>query len=226
MKQRAPFPPIADDEVTRLPRSTSNGTDRDSGRCLIAISKGERVLVRNCYTGEREPIVVENMSAHVKRAARGSGVAMTRLAREGFKIVRGPFMVAHPCPGLQLSLDPLDFEAHWQNNRLGAPNYFKLYYFRPSETPTLITIRSHWRARRVREDWTPERIKRVCRLWSVTPHELAELIQWRPGWMEMHVNGKNSHPLPGPVAVWLYFLENVRLGVPIFPDLQTELKAS
>lgn len=246
MNARPPPFPLIRTETTRLPRSPSHGTDRDSGSCLIALRHTKRrstrlkkiVIVRNCYRATYAPIMVENMREYIpKNSTRYTarrGVPLEKLKALGFEVCAGPFIVDEPMHNCMAEMPHKEFAALWATHRVDVLGSIEARAFDQTakfpETPTLAMIRLHWESRRVHEDWDADRIKRLCALWKLTPFELAELIQWAPGHMDRVLNSdalKKGFKMPGPVVVWFYFLENIRLGLSVFPDFTTqEEKAS
>jgi hypothetical protein len=179
--------------------------------------------VRNCYHSNRDPIVVENMREYLprKRAAKYthfSSVSMRRLEAIGFSVFRGPFLAEQPVPNFIFEATPKEFEEIWAAKQIVPPvNGAEAHEFKPGETPTMRLIELHWKERKLSDGWTVDRVRRICALLHLTPHELAALIQWPHGAMESFLNG-GGWRLPGPVVVWLYFLENLRTGIDVFPQ--------
>lgn len=221
-----PFPLIERVDVERLPRAPSYSDERDSGRCLIALTytgcrfKGQ-AIVRNCYfQNQSGEIVVENTRDLLPiRAARmrGTGVGMSRLAKAGFSVLRKPFMLVEPMHNCMAEMPVARFLELWKKHRDTTIGSAEARAFDPEQTPMLRLLKAHWRQHRVAEGWTRERVAKLCSMWGLTPFELCELIQWAPGHMDNFL--KSAFPLPGPVAVWFYFLENFRFGVPVFPQM-------
>lgn len=254
--KRLPFPLVVNPHATRLPRGSSYSDERDAGRCLIALTfesqRGRKwVIIRNCHRGD-EGIVVENMREFIPGRVKGrdrfrrkaiyrfaqsqkpkiatDGMSLARLKRIGIVPYKSPFMLADPYHNSLLEMPARLFDELWKTHVVAKPSLTEKYYAAPDETPMLRLFRLHWRERQVRENWTAERIKRLCLLWQLTPHELAELIQWSPGGMNTVLANTATiagNILPGPVALWFYFLENTKLGIDVFPSLpQTEAQAS
>jgi len=232
-----PWPALEYENAKRLPRapSYSEESDRDSGRCLIALRfTGHRfrklILVRNCYTrtatGE---IMVENtrdlMPKRAKRT-KGAAVAMSRLARHGFTIEKPPFMLTEPMHNCMAELREDEFARVWKINRDTAPTAMEAQHLRSAnDTPMRRLLAQHWKAHRVHEGWSATRVRKLCAMWDMTPFELAEMIQWAPGNMEHYLtiaDQTDVMKLPGPVAVWFYFLENFRFGVSVFPTISDQ----
>jgi hypothetical protein len=242
------FPKVLIPEATRLPRAPSYcESDKDSGRCMLALryqwGDGPKakvsILVRNCYRSRNAvegAIVVENArdlfpSSYLRRCGGASlgRVLKRRRMRAGCTALhRGPWICVEPMHNCMLEYTVEEFEEIWKTNQHEAPmDSIAAWQFQPDATPTMRLIKLHWKQRRVHEGWTADRIRRVCALWKLTPFELGELIQWAPGRMDSFINGCDVN-LPGPVAVWFFFLENFPLGIPVFPDLggATEKAAS
>lgn len=233
----AVFPPITQFNCTRLPRAASDSNDRTAGQCLIALStkagrksRPDRVLVRNCYYRPTDPIIVENMREFLpKRAVYRvkRGVSLNRLLGLGFTVIEPPFMVREAIPNCIVEVSAEEFAALRETNVDRTPGGMEAQAFRPDETPMLRLIRLHWKHRRLQDNWTPERVLKICELMgSLTPAELAAMIQWAPGSMDAFMKGGGTY-LPGPVAVWFYFFENFHTGRSTFPGLPADFaKAS
>ncbi len=235
MNKRAPFPPIEWTNAPRLARTPSRGDDHLSGRSLIALRYTgrrqrsgrkvplQRVIVRNCYYRGDDPCVVENIREYLQGALYSGrqGVSLRRLLASGkFEVVEPPFVLAEPMPDCLVELRPEEFQHWFTTHRFNPPNSMEAFQFKPDDTPLRRLIELHWRKHAVQEHWTPARIRRLCAAWELTPYELAELIQWAPGHMDYFLKETTGFMrLPGPVAVWFYFLENFRLGLSVFPTL-------
>lgn len=237
MKQRAPFPPITLPDAARLPDGASYSTTRNAGCCLIALlfkplykgPESHRVVIRNCYKAGRGA-VVENMREYLPHSSKigRTGVLLARLLDLGMEVVKPPFMLSEPRHNCIEEMTPAEFAWVWETNQDTSPDCVEAAKdHKEHKTPTLQLIQQHWNDQALYENWTPDRIRRLCALWGLTTFELAELIQWAPGAMDSFLNGMGLR-LPGPVAVWFHFLENMRFGLPAFPDLprQQEAKAS
>jgi hypothetical protein len=240
--KRFPFPTVELTDSPRLPRDLSDGPGAEHtshGRALIAlIYRGPRgkkrvALVRNCYAKASGTVVmVENIREYVpKMTARNRSRSLPSLLATGmFSVLQPPFLVAEPVTNCMLEMAPEQFEAIFAENRVPGPTAAEARLFQPETTPLLRLFKFHWSKHRVRNHWDKDRVLRLCQLWGLTPFELAELIQWPPGHMNTFLRAQDDSPwrLPGPVAVWFYFLENFRFGVSIFPTLpeQQEAKAS
>jgi hypothetical protein len=218
-------------EAKTLPRGRSRTQEEDSGRCLIALERAGVVYVRNAYRAKRHDIVVENMREFLrdKRGAtmRGTGltgVDLERLKRLNFKVYRGPFLVRIPWPNCISELKPAAFEEIWAKQTSSSP--MESHTLRAAqETALLRYIRGHYEERRITEDWTPNRVRRICHIYQLTPEELAAFVCWTPGTMNLWMNGAGMG-LPGPVALLLYLLENFHLGTTVFPDLPIKRSAA
>jgi hypothetical protein len=181
------------------------------------------VLVRNCHVqnfGRGDNLLVENMREWLRKSGprytRVNSVALARL--KGFTVVKPPFLVQEPVPNFMGEYMPEDFDRLWTERLDATPSAVAAQAAEPEETPLLRLIRAHWREKRVIEGWTRERVLRLCALWSLTPAELAELIQWAPGNMTSLMSG-GAIRVSGPACVWFLFLENFKCGVNVFPDL-------
>ena len=229
-----PFPPIENPEPKKLPRGLSprHATDKETsaGRALIALVKltyGKsqgRIWVRNCYEHTRYGIYVENMREYAKhKSACARAVRLRRLTRSHFAIYKPPFLVSEPVVNCLVEMPKKDFDKLWKTHLFVHPPSFQTARAaRPESTPMLRLLEAHWKAARLQEKWTPDRIVRLCRLWELTPHELAEMIQWPCSKMDYHLNNPDIAKfcnLPGPVAVWFEFLENFRFGLSTFPSM-------
>lgn len=236
LKRAELLPLIVNPAPERLPRGASLTDDRDAGRCLIALTYAnpkagirKRVIVRNCWESSSGHVTVENMREFQRGGARATmfrGIGLKRLL-EGlpgdfrFHVVNGPFMVAKPFHNCLVEMNPAEWAKVWATHHDESVNSLEARAEEKAEdfeaTPTLRLFKAHWRERKVNEGWDARRILRLCKLYGLTPLELAELIQWAPGHMLRFMNGATGVRLPGPVAVWFYFLENVRCGVSVFP---------
>jgi hypothetical protein len=235
--KRFRFPLIDATDVKRLPRTLSYGDDRDAGRVLIALRytgprrTHSKVLIRNCYRSDRYSVVVENIREYVPAASPHytgkMGVSLKKLLRTGlFEVVKPPFKLTEPMQNCMLEMNAADFEREFKENRDTSLSAIDALRFQPDLTPMLRLLKVHWKEQHVHDGWTADRVRRVCVLWNLTPFELAELIQWAPGHMDHFLKAadKGTWRLPGPVAVWFYFLENFRFGISVFPSLPEELK--
>ena len=224
------FPYVTLPEARKLAEGPSYSGSRFAGETLIALighaPLRRMVVIRNCYGHSNGPVMVENIREYLLGKRRWGGTHNVPLDQLGaLEVYRGPFKVAEPVPNFMLELTVDRFERAWdalQYNPAEPPT--NLYSIRPT-SPTMALIDMHWRRHKVRENWTPERVRRLCALWKLTPHELAEFVQWTTAGMEAFLTS-SGRELPGPVCVWFYFLENVRMGVNVFPDLQPVAKAS
>lgn len=225
----------------------------DSGCCLIALayqgkrlltrygsgkSKGRsrgtrapRVLVRNVYHSHKYGPMVENIREYVPKQNAGytgqQGKSLKfLLALPQFKLMQAPFRVKESMPNCMVEMNRNDWHRVWASNRdKPAPGSVEAHFFMPEETPTLRLLKLHWAGQRLHDRWTSDRVARLCALWGLTPHELAELIQWSHGHMDHLMKtgeGIGSRFIPGPVAVWFTFLENFKLGIPTFPQFTSE----
>jgi hypothetical protein len=232
-----PFPRIDNPEATRLPRGASYTMERDSGRCLIAIRRQSNrsrppkkawVHVRNCYVRAENDVIVENGRHLLTRRTKGDGVVLERLIAGGYCVHRGPFMLEEPMPNCLVDISVKKFDELWETHRTDAPVGSPTPAI--NDTPMRRLLELHWREHGVNNLWQFERFMRLCRAWGMTPIEMAELIQWDLASMKHFLRGAASTPagwrLPGPVAVWFYFLENFRLGISVFPSLPEQRKAS
>lgn len=203
-------------------------------------------MIRNCHrgtpTGKSDTsITVENVREFMPRTLNAlerknrryatyrrtmlqgqRGLSLDKMERLGFVVVRRPFMVAEPHHNCMVEIRGKMLDELWKAHIVAKSTFAEKYLTPSDETPMLRLFRLHWQEMRVREDWTAERVRRLCKLWGLTPHELAELIQWSPGGMNSFLGNSKAvgaKILPGPVALWFYFLENTKMGVSVFPSL-------
>ena len=241
--RHSPFPRIDNPAVTRLPRGASYTDERDAGRCLIALRFAPRrprsrkrfaprIAVRNCYVRGESDIVVENSRELLHSTAHfHQGVKLEKLTKDGtVEVYRGPFMVIDPMPNCIVEMKPRKFDALWETHRFTRASESSPRISAASDSPLRRLFELHWKAHGLGKPWQGVRVNRICRMWGLTPFELAEMIQWPCGRMEhflkMAETSKDGWPLPGPVALWFYFLENFKLGISVFPTVPERKKES
>lgn len=256
------MPRIQNTEGVRVPRGRSYTHERDAGRVVVALRwprikvPKPVVYVRNVYRQsglKTGGLRVENMREfdglwnrlRVHETGKTNVyVSMTEMRKSsytpwevlqarGWEMVCEPFLLEEPMHNCTVEMPEAAFKSFYETHRSEERDSVAAYKANDAdETPTSRLIAMHYDDLKVKEGWSPERVKRLAAMWSMTIRELCRCILCPPGRVEDYVAGQ-SIELPGPVMLWFFHMERLAeqqfLGrthaVPLFPQLN-ERKAS
>jgi hypothetical protein len=229
------LPWVKNERMAFPPKGNCHSNEPEAGRCLVALvnkgTYGKRavtpnsiVIVRNVHRRGKNSLVVENTVEYRKFPSRGTATAL-KFLRPQWDLYRGPWSTVEPVMDFRWETTKRQFDRAWEKRQWREeklPSGHDAHKAESREmTPTLRLFELHWQQQNLPWRWTGERYLRLCALWKLTKYELAALIQWPAAAMEqfLKVNPKRvTLPAPGPVLVWLHFLESIRLGVEAFPS--------
>lgn len=136
------------------------------------------------------------------------------LQERGWEVVAGPFIIEEPMHNCVLDLSEKDWAEIWATHRTGRWSLLHLgrqvasKFIDEEETPQAAEIRLHYRGLGVCEGWTPERVLKLGERWGLTVREIQHYICCESVVMDRFMAGKLD-TLPGPVCLWLFFMERL-----------------